>query len=254
MMILACARCRPLHLNLPPVINVRTILSVLSFLALPHDAYALDPARRLSQYVHRIWQVQQGLPQASIYSLVQTHDGYLWLGTQTGLVRFDGARFTTIDDLSGVSSPDVWVTHLMEDDQSSLWVGTNQAGLIRLQHGAVSRYSQREGLPSETVQCLFNDRLGNVWVCTPNGLAELTRGQVRVLSTAEGLASPDIHAACAARDGTLIVGAGNSQIATWNGGRHRHAAGRPEQRRVRLHGRQLHRANADLVPLPARRI
>jgi ligand-binding sensor domain-containing protein len=72
------------------------LLGVVAFTPL----YGLDPSRALTQYVHRIWQVPQGLPQAAIYSIWQTRDGYLWLGTQTGLVRFDGVRFTTFDSAS----------------------------------------------------------------------------------------------------------------------------------------------------------
>src|SRR6478672_3506496 len=64
-------------------------------------AYALDPSRTLTQYVHRIWQVQQGLPQASIYAILQTRDGYVWLGTQMGLVKFDGVRFTSVVEIAG---------------------------------------------------------------------------------------------------------------------------------------------------------
>src|ERR1700704_3417261 len=128
---------------------------VLALLALSQHAYALDPARTLTQYVHRIWQVQQGLPQAWIASIVQTHDGYLWLGTQTGLVKFDGVRFTTVDEMDGVPSANMWVTQLIEDDQSALWIGTAQAGLIKLRDGIATRYSEREGMPSGTVQCLF---------------------------------------------------------------------------------------------------
>ena len=178
------------------------------------------PRRTLTQYVHRIWQVQQGLPQAWIASIVQTHDGYLWLGTQTGLVKFDGVRFTTIDEMDGVPGASLWVTHLLEDDRDALWIGTTRAGLIKLQGGIATRYSQSEGLPAGTVQCLFKDGQGHVWACTPNGLAELTEGKVRVFGTADGLSSPDVHAACVAPDGTLRVGAGDgSQLATWNGSR-----------------------------------
>jgi len=75
-------------------------------------AYALDPSRTLSQYVHRIWQVQQGLPQASIHVVLQTRDGYVWLGTETGLVKFDRVRFTSVDDLGGAAIGRVWVTSL----------------------------------------------------------------------------------------------------------------------------------------------
>ena len=57
---------------------------------------ALDPSRSLTQYFHRVWQIQPGLPQASIYCVLQTQDAYLWLGTQLGLVRFDGVRFSIL--------------------------------------------------------------------------------------------------------------------------------------------------------------
>ncbi|HEY3044997.1 MAG TPA: two-component regulator propeller domain-containing protein, partial [Vicinamibacterales bacterium] len=193
---------------------------VLVLLALSQESYALDPARTLTQYVHRTWQVQQGLPQAWIYSIVQTHDGYLWLGTQTGLVKFDGVRFTTVDEMDGVPSANMWVTHLVEDDRHALWIGTTQAGLIRLQDGIATRYSQREGLPPGPIQCLFKDRQDHVWACTPAGLAELAQGKVRVLGTADGLTSPDVNAACVTPDGALTVGTGgNALLATWNGTR-----------------------------------
>ena len=202
---------------------------LLIAIGLSRSAYALDPARTLSQYVHRIWQVQQGLPQASIYAIVQTHDGYLWLGTQTALVKFDGVRFTTIEDIDGVSMADIWVTHLLEDEEGSLWIGTNHAGLFRVRNGKVTRFSQREGLPSDTVQCLFSDRRGNVWVCTPDGLAELTRDRVRLFGTEQGLTDRDVRAACVMPNGTLHVGGESARLATWDGTRfHSQQIGLPE--------------------------
>src|SRR5262245_32828117 len=179
-------------------------------------AYALDPARTLTQYVHRIWQVQQGLPQASIYAILQTHDRYLWLGTQTGLVTFDGVRFTAVDEMDGVSMANIWVTHLLEDE-GTLWIGTSQDGLIALRNGKVTRYSRQNGLPSDTVQCLLADGRGNVWVCTPKGLAEFSGEKVRVVAPAPDLSAPDIRTACLMPDGALIVGTDTGSIATWDG-------------------------------------
>src|SRR5689334_7805120 len=87
---------------------------------LPLVALGLDPVRSLTQALHRIWQVPQGLPQASIYSIRQTHDGYLWLGTQTGLVRFDGVRFTSVGEANGLPWPRIWVRDLVEDAEHHL--------------------------------------------------------------------------------------------------------------------------------------
>ena len=83
----------------------------LAALALP--ASALDPGRRLTQYLQRIWQTRQGLPQSSILAIHQTRDGYLWLGTSAGLVRFDGVRFTSPDTMDGLALPKMSVRQLL---------------------------------------------------------------------------------------------------------------------------------------------
>src|SRR6478672_7194125 len=153
---------------------------VLTILIQPPGAYALDPARTLTQYVHRIWQVQQGLPQAWIASLLQTRDGYLWLGTQTGLVKFDGVRFTTIETIEGLSLKDIRINRLFEAHDGALWIGTSQNGLIRIQDGKARRYTRENGLPSDSVQCLVGDPADNIWACTSRGLVELSGDTIRM--------------------------------------------------------------------------
>src|SRR5579863_7020197 len=135
--------------------------------------YALDPSLALTQYIHRIWQVTQGLPQAAIYSIWQTDDGYLWLGTQTGLVRFDGVRFTSFDSPNVPGLKNAWVGNLFEDRQNNLWIGSIDAGLFRLHDGIVKRFSSAEGLPSDSVHCLVPARNGDLWVCTSQGMARI---------------------------------------------------------------------------------
>ena len=63
-------------------------------------AAGLDPAKAITQYTHDVWQTEQGLPQNTVPAIVQTRDGYLWLGTELGLARFDGVRFTVFDEAS----------------------------------------------------------------------------------------------------------------------------------------------------------
>src|SRR5579864_153244 len=107
---------------------IRALVSLGAAWAALVPVYALDPSLSLTQYIHRIWQVTQGLPQAAIYSIWQTHDGYLWLGTPTGLVRFDGVRFTSFDDPTVPGLKNAWVGNLLEDRQNNLWIGSNDAG------------------------------------------------------------------------------------------------------------------------------
>jgi ligand-binding sensor domain-containing protein len=106
---------------------MRFRLSIAAILAAACGSalYGLDPSRTLTQYVHRIWQVQQGLPESSIYSLLQTRDGYLWLGTQTGLVRFDGVRFSMLESIYPGAPANVWIRAAIEDSQGAVWIGTN---------------------------------------------------------------------------------------------------------------------------------
>src|ERR1700691_6245384 len=86
---------------------------------------ALNPNHQITQYVHRIWQAQPGLSQTSIYAVSQTRDGYIWLGTQSGVVRFDGIRFSRVETLPQASLGDIWARAIEEDTAGHVWITTN---------------------------------------------------------------------------------------------------------------------------------
>lgn len=180
-------------------------------------AFGLDPSRSLTQYLHRIQQIQQGLPQATIYSILQSQDGYLWLGTQRGLVRFDGVRFTQFEGSDGISLENTWVRSLIEDSQHNIWIGTNDSGLIRLRNGAMTQYSVRQGFPSESVHCLAAGREGEIWACTPEGLVRIAGGKVQTFGEAQGLSTNNIRGACRAPDGKLWSGGDSAELNIWDG-------------------------------------
>lgn len=196
---------------------LRLLVLLGGALAVVAPIYALDPSLALTQYIHRIWQVTQGLPQAAIYSIWQTHEGYLWLGTQTGLVRFDGVRFTTFDNPNVPALKNAWVGNLLEDQQHNLWIGTNDVGLFRLRDGVVKRFSFADGLPSDSVHCLVPGRTGDLWVCTSQGLARITGEKIVAYGPAQGLPTDTILAAAQTHDGTLWVADEQSRLGVWNG-------------------------------------
>ncbi|MDB5174158.1 MAG: putative two-component system sensor kinase [Phycisphaerales bacterium] len=180
-------------------------------------ARALDPNRALTQAVHRIWQVQQGLPNGTVLSVFQTKDGYLWLGTQTGLVRFDGVRFTSVREVGGVSLENLWVQDLVEDADRGLWIATDGAGLFRLQDGTAKHYGVADGLPSDHVRYLLYDRHGDLWIGTPNGLARFAQGKFITYHKELALGTDGVRAICEAKDGTIWVGGEGPQLSAWNG-------------------------------------
>ena len=170
-------------------------------------AMGLDPSRTLTQYAHRIWQTQQGLPQGTIYSLLQTHDGYLWLGTQTGLIRFDGVRFETFENIRRTAPSNVWIRSAIEDSHHALWLAAGDAGLFRMEGDSVAPY-----LSSDNVQCVAEAKNGDLWACTANGIARIRGGNV-----SRFLEHENIRAACEASDGTVWAAGGGATLNSWNG-------------------------------------
>jgi len=96
------------------------VVSGIQMLALD-TAYALDPNRAISQYIHDHWGVEQGFPRGPVYAISQSSDGYLWIGTESGLVRFDGRNFQFVrDDAGPLHVPSV--LGLSPDREGNLWV------------------------------------------------------------------------------------------------------------------------------------
>lgn len=177
---------------------------------------ALDPGRSLTQYVHRIWQMQQGLPEATIYSIGQTTDGFLWLGTQRGLVRFDGVRFTPIRD-PGTALETLWVRDVLADHSNGLWLATDSAGLLYLKDGRVTRFASPEGTPVSGIHGLLLDRKGTLWAADDHGVFSLNGDRATRYGPEQGLLVPNPRALCETRDGRILVGGDGPALAVWNG-------------------------------------
>ena len=96
--------------------------------------WGLDPQRSLEHFGHQAWRTDSGLPQNTVHSILQTRDGYLWLGTDGGLVRFDGIDFVTFDAENTPQFKSDTVYDLLQDGSGTLWISTG-AGLAELPHG-----------------------------------------------------------------------------------------------------------------------
>jgi signal transduction histidine kinase/ligand-binding sensor domain-containing protein len=150
---------------------------------------ALEPGAALGRLVHKAWTIEQGLPQNTVNDIVQTRDGYLWLATFGGLVRFDGVRFEVFDVGTSPGLGSNRLTALLEGADGALWIGSEEGYLSRMQDGRFTTLSEAEGLASSTIWDLVEDADGALWAAAGSaGVVRLHRGRARVFSTAGGLA------------------------------------------------------------------
>ncbi|HSF44112.1 MAG TPA: two-component regulator propeller domain-containing protein [Thermoanaerobaculia bacterium] len=231
-------------------------LAVAAALLAAPAALALDPGRPLRDFGLDTWRTDDGLPQSTVPSIAQTPDGFLWVATQPGLVRFDGVRFTPkippgwpassgfITLLSGLAG-DLWIganeglvrfregaftvwsarqsslpsdriQALSLDGDGTLWIGTARGELVRFDGRRFEVRTAEHGLPRGAITALARDREGRLWIGTDAGLAVLDRGEIRAF--AGGLPGERIQTLLADRRGDLWIGTRNGLV-RWSGGR-----------------------------------
>src|SRR5205085_7849569 len=162
---------------------VRTSLAAaLLLLGMVSFSLASESTSFIQQSVHTAWTTDDGLPQNSVQAILQTSDGYLWLGTQEGLVRFNGAQFAVCNKKTcfnkraceSFKSNDVRV--LFEDRQRNLWIGTVGGGVMQYRDGQFRTYTTSEGLRDNTVTAILQDSRGDLWFGTRTGLDRFQQG------------------------------------------------------------------------------
>src|SRR6266536_2984022 len=172
------------------VLALRIVLLGILLAARP-CAFALDPALDVSQYAHKAWTVREGFSKGSIHAIAQTPDGYLWLGTEFGLVRFDGVRSVPWEPSPDQHLPSTNILSLLAAREGTLWIGTRK-GLASWKGGKLTEYPELSG---QVVFTLLEDREGTVWagsigVPPPGRLCAIHNGMVH----------------CSGEDGSLGLG------------------------------------------------
>ncbi|MFN7929948.1 MAG: two-component regulator propeller domain-containing protein [Blastocatellia bacterium] len=167
----------------------------------------LSTQKALGHYQQLVWQDQHGLPQNGVLAMQRTRDGYLWLGTIEGAVRFDGVRFVVFDNNNTPEFKSNQVLSLAEDRAGNLWFGAVSGGLTRLQDGRFQLYTTREGLSSDAVRALLADRAGNLWIGTRGGGLNRFRDEhFTAYTTRDGLPGDQVQALAEGRNGELWIG------------------------------------------------
>ncbi len=189
----------------------------------------LDRHRALEQYGYQVWQTDSGLPQNTIHCILQTSDGYLWLGTEGGLVRFDGIEFVTFDSENTPQLHSDIIYDLREDRSGALWIGTS-AGLVRYQAGSFRAYTTASGLPAEIVWFTYQDHAGRIWAVTAGGPAYLRGDRFEAIPQMQMAAPQSRQALVEDSSGTIWL-AGSSGVFALDTAAHAMSA----EPRLRLH-------------------
>ena len=148
-------------------------------------AFALEPTKKLDQYVRSTWTVDRGLPQSTVLGVAQTPDGYLWIATQEGFVRFDGQEFVTYDKNSYPQIVSNTAVAIRGARDGTLYIGTLDGGLVRMRGGKIDVITDATGLPSNNITVLCESRNGDLWIGTGGGLARLSGGRLSIISGAQ---------------------------------------------------------------------
>ena len=134
----------------------------------------LSNATVSAQYRFDSWTTDNGLPQNSVLSILQTRDGYLWLTTYDGLVRFDGVRFTIFNKGNSKGLAGNRLRSLFAEADDTLWLGED-SGLVRFRNGQFQTFTTADGLPSNEVNGVLRDLDGSLLILMPNWPRALAR-------------------------------------------------------------------------------
>lgn len=190
---------------------LRWVLLVLVWLWTAGGSLALEPGRPLSNHAHRVFRSEEGLLQDAALALLEGRDGYLWIGTSAGLLRFDGAFFETYSRLNVPGFVHNEVQCLAQEPDGALWIGTRESGLYRFQKGSVRAYGLTEGLPDQPIRHLLRDRQGILWASPTEGpLLRFDGGSFHPVESAA--AHLEIRALTEDREGILWVGTASSGL------------------------------------------
>jgi signal transduction histidine kinase len=145
-------------------------------------------------YSMRVWQTEDGLPQNMVTSAIQTHDGYLWLGTYNGLARFDGEHFQVFDSANTPGLQDRRITALFEDAQGTLWIGHEAGVITRYSEGRFEPFVLSSGTMGEKVIGLGSDEQGQLWAMREDGSIDSVGNKNHRLPSLIAPALPEVMA------------------------------------------------------------
>jgi ligand-binding sensor domain-containing protein/AraC-like DNA-binding protein len=189
------------------IVGIALTLHVWLYAFAPFSLHAMDSIGFLQ---HNVWTIEDGLPMNTVNKIIQTHDGYLWLGTEAGLARFDGINFRVFNHEDTPAFSSNIVTSLMVDRSGTLWIGTRVGGIIRYKNGIFDTITRDSGLLDNDIWDIMESMDDSVWIGTGAGLNRIVNGNITEvslsLSEEPNVNSPAVSCLMEDRNGCIWVG------------------------------------------------
>jgi len=185
------------------------VLLIAFLLATP--LHALDLNKSISQFTHTSWSAKDGIP-GPVRAIAQTADGYLWLGSDAGLYRFDGLRFVPWQPITEGRLPDSPVLSLLTARDGSLWVGFGSGGISQIRDERVTNHPPGGGVPTGGSLSIVEDGNGSIWAGGPYGLARFDGLQWHRVGSEAGYTAPGAQALLVDHQGTVWVATDGSNF------------------------------------------
>lgn len=202
-----------------PHFRIAVIAAIFTFVCLSKPAPALDPSRSLTQFVYQHWGPEQGLPGGAINAISRSNDGYLWLGTDRGLVRFNGYSFELIQQPASDLPPIGPVRGLALDAQGVMWILLDGAHLLIYRDGKFADALATFRISDRTFTAMSLDRDGGVLLSGLGTVALQWRNGKLVSIIGAQQVPGTVTAIVQSRDGRFWMGTEDNGLFAWNEGR-----------------------------------
>ncbi|HLP60525.1 MAG TPA: two-component regulator propeller domain-containing protein, partial [Candidatus Deferrimicrobium sp.] len=170
-------------------------------------AFSGQAVHSTESFQHHIWTIDDGLPMNSVNAITQAPDGYLWVGTEAGLARFDGITFEVFNhENTPVFSNDI-ITSLEVDRSGALWIGTRGDGLIRYKNKSFKTITGNPRLLAAEVWCIMESMDGSIWIGSSAGLCRFANNSFSGIPLPGKLANRKVKALLEDRNGNIWTGA-----------------------------------------------
>jgi ligand-binding sensor domain-containing protein/signal transduction histidine kinase len=163
-------------------------------------------AGTFSGYTSHLWQAPDGLPEQTVQAFAQTPDGYLWIGTTGGLLRFDGAHFTLFDRQNTLELHENSVFCLMVAKDGTLWIGTEGGGILTYTGGSFHLWPGLDGRSNDFVRAIAQDPDGAIWAGPDRGLLRLSGDRFKQIDGTASIPPISVHSIYRDRAGHEWVG------------------------------------------------